>query len=145
MNEYGTRIESQLTTAKQAYREAHERGDVDAMFSAQQALSKISIEEERFRLAKQRQEQPVAQPVQQEPVQQQAAQPVPAPDPIAEKWAEKNSWFGDDEIMTQAAFVVHNNLVNEEGFDPNSDEYYSELDNRIKNKFPNEFGGQKNF
>ena len=144
LNEYGTRIESQLTTAKQAYRDAHERGDVDAMFSAQQALSKISIEEERFRLAKQRQEQPAAQPVQQEPVPQQAAQPAAAPDPKAEKWAEKNSWFGDDEIMTQAAFVVHNNLVNEEGFDPNSDEYYSELDNRIKNKFPNEFGGQKN-
>ena len=139
LNEYGTRIESQLTTAKQAYREAHERGDVDAMFSAQQALSKISIEEERFRLAKQRQEQPVAQPVQQEPVQQQAAQPAATPDPKAEK-----SWFGEDEIMTQAAFVLHNNLVNEEGFDPNSDEYYSELDNRIKNKFPNEFGGQKN-
>ena len=119
LSEYGTRIDSQLATAKQAYKEAHDRGDVDAMFDAQQALSKISIEQERFRLAKQRQEQEV--PAQaQAPVQAQAetASPATKPDPKAEKWAEKNEWFGEDEIMTQAAFVIHNNLVNDEGFDP---------------------------
>lgn len=146
LNEYGTRIESQLTSAKEAYRQAHDRGDVDAMFEAQQALSKISIEQERFRLAKQRQEQPAAEQ-QAQPVQEAAPQqpaPQAQPDPRAQKWAETNEWFGEDEIMTQAAFVIHNNLVNEEGFDPSSDDYYTELDNRMKTRFPNELSVQKN-
>lgn len=147
LSEYGTRLETQLDAAKAAYRDAHDRGDVDKMFEAQQALSKISIEQERYRLAKQRQE--VAQPVQ-EPVQESAQpelyrpQQQVAPDPKAEKWAERNSWFGDDEIMTQAAFVIHNNLINEEGFDPSTDEYYDELDTRLRKRFPNEMGGNKN-
>jgi len=144
LSEYGTRLDSQLDTAKRSYREAHDRGDVDAMFDAQQALSKISIEQERFRLAKQRQEQQVAQPVPQPTEVQQPAPRAAKPDPKAEKWAEKNTWFGEDEIMTQAAFVIHNNLVNEEGFDPNSDDYYDELDNRIKNRFPNDMGVKQN-
>lgn len=145
LNEYGTRLESQLTQAKAAYRDAHERGDVDSMFDAQQALSKISIEQERFRLAKQRQEQPApAAEAGNIQVQPDVPAPAPTPDPKAEKWAEKNEWFGDDEIMTQAAFVVHNKLVNEEGFDPNSDEYYDELDKRIAGEFPHKFGAQKN-
>ena len=145
LSEYGTRIDSQLATAKQAYKEAHDRGDVDAMFDAQQALSKISIEQERLRLAKQRQEQEV--PAQaQAPVQAQAetASPATKPDPKAEKWAEKNEWFGEDEIMTQAAFVIHNNLVNDEGFDPTGEEYYDELDSRLKARFPNELGSSQN-
>ena len=142
LNEYGTRIESQLDTAKRAYKEAHERGDADAMVEAQRALSKITIEEERYRLAKQRQEQqPVAQQVQQP---QSAAQSAAQPDPKAQKWAERNEWFGEDEIMTQAAFVIHNNLVNEEGFDPNAEEYYDELDSRLKKRFPNELSERQN-
>ena len=142
LNEYGTRIESQLDTAKRAYKEAHERGDAEAMVEAQRALSKITIEEERYRLAKQRQEQqPVAQQVQQP---QPTAQPTAQPDPKAQKWAERNEWFGEDEIMTQAAFVIHNNLVNEEGFDPNAEEYYDELDSRLKKRFPNELSERQN-
>ena len=143
LSEYGTRIDSQLDTAKRAYREAHDRGDVDAMFDAQQALSKISIEQERFRLAKQRQEQ---QPVPQQEAQsvpQQQSQPASKPDPKAQKWAEKNEWFGEDEIMTQAAFVIHNKLVTEEGFDPEGEEYYDELDSRLRSRFPNEMGGKQ--
>jgi len=146
LSEYGTRIDSQLDTAKRAYREAHDRGDVDAMFDAQQALSKISIEQERFRLAKQRQEQQGGQPVPQQqaqPAAQQQAQPAAQPDPKAQKWAEKNEWFGEDEIMTQAAFVIHNKLVTEEGFDPDGEEYYDELDSRLKSRFPNEMGGKQ--
>ena len=142
LNEYGTRIESQLDTAKRAYKEAHERGDAEAMVEAQRALSKITIEEERYRLAKQRQDQqPLAQQVQQP---QPAAQPAAQPDPKAQKWAERNEWFGEDEIMTQAAFVIHNNLVNEEGFDPNAEEYYDELDSRLKKRFPNELSERQN-
>ena len=145
LSEYGTRLSSQLDTAKRVYREAHDRGDVDAMFDAQQALSKISLEEERLRLAKQRQEQQAAQPVPQEPVQvqQPEAQPAAKPDPKAERWAEKNTWFGDDEIMTQAAFVIDNNL-RAEGFDGTEDEYYTQLDARLRERFPNDMGVKQN-
>ena len=142
LSEYGTRLESQLEQAKRAYTDAHERGDADALFNSQQALSQIAIEQERYRLAKQRQEQQ-AQPV--EVPQETQAQPQQTqPDPRAQKWAETNEWFGDDEIMTQAAFVIHNNLVNEEGFDPSSDDYYNELDSRLKSRFPNELGAKQN-
>jgi hypothetical protein len=114
------------------------------MFDAQQALSKISIEQERFRLAKQRQEQ---QAVQQQPMEvqqaQPAAQPAVKPDPKAERWAEKNTWFGDDEIMTQAAFVIDNNL-RAEGFDGTEDEYYTQLDARLRERFPNDMGVKQN-
>ena len=143
LSEYGTRIDSQLDTAKRAYREAHDRGDVDAMFDAQQALSKISIEQERFRLAKQRQEQQPVPQQEAQPVPQQQAQPATQPDPKAQKWAEKNEWFGEDEIMTQAAFVIHNKLVTEEGFDPEGEEYYDELDSRLRSRFPNEMVGKQ--
>jgi len=143
LNEYGSRLDSQLTQAKAAYKSAHDSGDADALFEAQQALSKIAIEQERYRLAKQRQEQtPEVQPVQ-ETVQQPKQQPV-KPDAKAEKWAQKNEWFGEDEIMTQAAFVIHNNLVTEEGFDPNTDEYYDELDKRMVGEFPHKFERPKN-
>ena len=146
LSEYGTRLDSQLGTARQSYKDAHDRGDVDAMIDAQQALSKISIEQERFRLAKQRQEQQAAQPVQQ-PVEvqqaQPAAQPAAKPDPKAERWAEKNTWFGDDEIMTQAAFVIDNNL-RAEGFDGTEDEYYTQLDTRLRERFPNDMSVKQN-
>ncbi len=146
LNEYGTRLESQLSQAKAAYRDAHERGDVDSMFDAQQALSKISIEQERYRLAKQRQEQQPSAPAAEtthNQVQPSAAPQATAPDPKAEKWAEKNEWFGDDEIMTQAAFVIHNNLRSE-GFDGTEDEYYTQLDTRLKERFPKELGSKEN-
>ena len=145
LNEYGTRINSQLEQAKRAFKEAHDSGDAEAMVEAQRAISKITIEEERFRLAKQNQDQKAAvaagQPVEQAPAPAQN-QPVAA-DPKAEKWAERNSWFGEDEIMTQAAFVIHNNL-RAEGFDGTEDEYYTRMDSRMKERFPNELGEKQN-
>lgn len=147
LTEYGARLENQLNIAKQAYRDAYDRGDVDKQFEAQQMLNQISIEQERYRLAKQQQErlqvqrepEQQAAPVQQ-PVQQERA---PEPDPRAQDWASKNEWFGQDEVMTYAAFGIHRKLVEEEGFDPNSDEYYNEIDRRIASEFPHKFGGQK--
>ncbi len=140
LTEYGTRIESQLDTAKRALKEAHDTGNVDAMVEAQQALAKIAIEQERHRLATDRVEK---EPVQEQQVQEQPVQPQAAkPHPKAEEWAEKNSWFGDDEIMTQAAFVIDNKL-REEGFDGTEDEYYSQLDARLKERFPNELSSKK--
>lgn len=149
LTEYGARLENQLNVAKQAYRDAHDRGDVDKMFEAQQLLSKISIEQERYRLAKAQQEK---LQVQREPEQEsrqpeqkaQAQQAAPKPDPKAESWAEKNEWFGQDEVMTYAAFGIHRKLVEDEGFDPTSDEYYNEIDRRMAAEFPHKFGGQKN-
>ncbi len=146
LNEYGSRLENQLNLAKQAYRDAHDRGDVDKMFEAQEMLSKISIEQERYRLAKsrqekvqvQREEQPAQYQQQAAPQQQQQQQPV-QPDPKAQGWAEKNEWFGQDEVMTYAAFGIHRKLVEEEGFDPTSDEYYNEIDNRMRKEFPQRF------
>ena len=74
------------------------------------------------------------QQAQQQPVPQQAQ-----PDPRAMAWKDKNTWFGEDKIMTAAAFALHNQLTEEEGFDPNTEEYYSEVDKRIRSEFPHKF------
>jgi hypothetical protein len=146
LSEYGTRIDAQVETAKRLYKEAYDAGDTDKMFEAQEALSKMSIEQERLRIAKQRSEQvpdqaPVAQ--QQVPMQQPVAPSAPKPDPKAQSWAEKNDWFGSDEVMTYAAFGIHRKLVEEEGFDPASEEYYTEVDRRMRSEFPNKFQAKK--
>ena len=144
LSEYGTRLQSQTDAAKRAYKEAYESGDTDRMLEAQQALSNIAVETQRYNTAKARAEQQAKvqvqrqeQPVQQQPVQQQ--QPQPQPDPRAQSWAEKNDWFGQDKVMTASAFAIHQQLVEEEGFDPQSDEYYTEVDKRIRSEFPHKF------
>ncbi len=142
LSEYGTRLESQEEQAKRAYSEAHQAGDSEKMFEAQKALSKISIEQERYRLAKNQSDMAKNQPEAEQPVAQ-TPQPQQQVSPKAKTWAEKNEWFGDDEVMTQAAFVVHNKLIQEEGFDPESDEYYSEIDRRMRTEFPHKFEKQK--
>ena len=144
--EYSTRLETQMAAAKKLYREAYDGGDTEKMLEAQEALSKMSIEQERLRLAKQRSEraappeQQTQQPQQQVQTQQQ---PQPKPDPRAQKWAEKNEWFGSDEVMTYAAFGIHRKLVEEEGIDPASDEYYTEVDRRMRSEFPHKFQTKK--
>ena len=140
ISEYGTRLDAQLDQAKKNYREAHDAGDVDKMFDAQQALSKISIEQERHRIAKDRQDAQSKQVTEQP---QSGAQPQPQPqaapvDPKAQAWAEKNDWFGDDQVMTSTAMGIHQKL-SEEGFDLSSDEYYDEIDRQLKGLFPDKF------
>jgi len=140
ISEYGTRLDAQLDQAKKNYREAHEAGDVDKMFDAQQALSKISIEQERHRIAKDRQDAQSKQ-VAEQPQSGAQLQPQPqaAPvDPKAQAWAEKNDWFGDDQVMTSTAMGIHQKL-SEEGFDLSSDEYYDEIDRQLKGLFPDKF------
>ena len=145
LSEYGSRIESQTDAAKRVYKEAYEAGDTDKMLEAQQALSNIAIETQRYNTAKARAEQNAKVQVQrQEQQQQQAAQPQAAPqqqqaDPRAQDWATKNEWFGQDKIMTAAAFALHSQLTEDEGFDPTSDEYYTEVDRRIRAEFPHKF------
>ena len=143
LSEFGGRIESEVDRAKKAYKDAYEAGDADKMFDAQQQLSKMAIEGERLRMAQSRAEskaQEVPQPEQQQPEQQQ---PQAKPDPKAEEWAQKNEWFGADEVMTYAAFGLHRRLVEEEGFDPSDDSYYTELDRRIRVEFPQKFQTKK--
>ena len=146
LSEYGTRLQSQTDAAKRAYKEAYEAGDTDRMLEAQQALSNIAIETQRYNTAKTRAEQQAKmqvqrqeQPVQQQQVAQQPQQQQPQPDPRAQSWAEKNDWFGQDKVMTASAFAIHQQLVEEEGFDPQTDEYYTEVDKRIRSEFPHKF------
>ena len=141
ISEYGTRLDAQLEQAKKNYRDAHEAGDVDKMFDAQQALSKISIEQERHRIAKNRQEEEVKQLEQQPQPQPQQPQEVPI-DPKAQAWAERNDWFGEDEVMTSTAMGIHQKL-SKEGFDLLSDEYYDEIDRQLKNLFPDKFNTER--
>ena len=144
LSEYGTRLESQTDAAKRLYKEAYEAGDSDKMLEAQQLISTIAVEQQRYNTAKARAEQQAKVPVQEpEKQQQSAAAPQPTPDPRAQEWAEKNTWFGDDRVMTSAAFAIHQQLVEEEGFDPKSDEYYTEVDSRIRKEFPHKFQAAK--
>jgi len=110
------------------------------MYEASQNIARIAMEEARLNELKTRREQQIKQ-VESAPVvqPQQTQQPQARPDPKAEEWARKNEWFGQDNTMTYAAFGLHKQLIEEEGFDPNSDEYYNELDNRIRSEFPHKF------
>ena len=140
VGEFDTRVQSQSIAAKEAYRKAAEENDVDAMYEASQNIARIAMEEARLNELKTRREQQIKQ-VESAPVvqPQQTQQPQARPDPKAEEWARKNEWFGQDNTMTYAAFGLHKQLIEEEGFDPNSDEYYNELDNRIRSEFPHKF------
>ena len=139
MTEYGNRLNVEHRQAENDYKRAVELGDPDATLEAQRKLTELSIQANQYtqaqQAAQQRQqyEQQYAQQAAQQPAQ--PAQPQ-APDPKAEEWAKKNEWFGQDEAMTFAAFGVHKKLVEDEGFDPQSDDYYNELDNRMRDEFP---------
>lgn len=139
VNEYTTRVETQLAQTEKEMARAMELGDTQAAVEAQRKLTSLSIENDRASQAKMQQERQ-KESASQQPQQQPQAQPQPQqqmrrPDRKAEDWAEKNDWFGQDEAMTFAAFGIHKKLVEEEGFDPQSDDYYSELDQRISEKF----------
>tara|TARA_R110002095_G_scaffold3842_5_gene11275 strand:- start:6614 stop:7462 length:849 start_codon:yes stop_codon:yes gene_type:complete len=138
VNEYTTRVTTQLTQAEQEYARAMEMGDTQAAVEANRKMTKLSIENDRASQAKMQQERSQQQQPQQEQQpqqQQQQQQQMRRPDRKAEDWATKNDWFGQDDAMTYAAFGIHKTLVEDEGFDPQSNDYYSELDNRIARKF----------
>ena len=148
VNQYETRVNAELDAVKKQLRHAIEVGDMDKQVEANQALASLTMQSERVRstqdkkdrLRKQREEEGERQPQ----YQQQYAPPQMPPqksDPKAESWAEKNEWFGKDEPMTLTSFSIHRNLV-EEGFDPQSDSYYSEVDIRMKKNFPHKFDQQ---
>ena len=144
VGEFGNRVEADAAAAKEAYRKAYEDGNADGMFEAQQRISQIALEQARYEEAKRRNEERQQQPAPESQAAPQRQQPAAQqPDPKAEAWAGKNEWFGTDQTMTYAAFGIHRQLIEEEGFDPSSDEYYSELDNRIRTEFPHKFAEAK--
>jgi len=143
LSEYGTRLESQTEAAKRMLKEAYEAGDSDKLADAQQLISNIAVEQNRYNTAKARADsQANAQPQQQQQ-QQQPVQQRPQPDPRAVAWKDENTWFGTDRVMTAAAMAVHSQLTEEEGFDPNTDEYYTEIDKRLRQELPQKFPGTK--
>ena len=146
VTEYSQRVDSELASAEASLRQAMNSGDTDATIEAQKKLSELSVAKERVRLAKAQQpEEEKGQEVAQE-VQQPQPQPQPQqkPDPKAEDWAKENEWFGQDDAMTYAAFGIHKKLIEEEGFDPRTDEYYNELDERMRTEFPHKLGNNGN-
>ena len=149
VNEFASRVEAQTAEAKKQLKDAMDVGDIDAQVEAQQKIARLAVDadrakkslDQRERLKKEMEargvdpNQPQMPQQAQQPVQQQPAAP---PDPKAEAWAEKNEWFGTDEPMTLTSFSIHRKLV-EEGFDTKSDEYYSEIDKRMRDTFPHKF------
>lgn len=143
MSEYEGRISSQEAQAKRALAEAYEAGDYDRVADAQSAIAQIAIEKERLRVQKSKSQAEVAQQ-QQAPQQQYQPQPRQQQrDPKLESWLGKNQWFGQDKVMTGVARTIHETLVAEEGFDPTSDEYYAEIDKRMRREMPQKFQGDK--
>ena len=148
VNEFSTRVKSELEKAKTDLKNAVTKGDVDAQVIANQNLARLAIEEERIKATEEQRktyEESLKNTGQigEQPVQNNV-QPPRQPDPKAEAWAERNEWFGKDEAMTYASFGIHKKLVEEEGFNPSSDEYYEEIDKRLRNEFPQKFndGGE---
>jgi len=145
MSEYEGRISSQEAQAKRALAEAYEAGDYDKVADAQSAIAQIAIEKERLRVQKSKSQTEAAQ-AQAQPQQQQYQQPQPRQqqrDPKLESWLGKNQWFGQDKVMTGVARTIHETLVAEEGYDPTSDEYYAEIDKRMRREMPQRFQGDK--
>jgi len=140
---------SQLEEAKLRLKKAIEEGDVNAQADAQAILARASLDSERAKIQKEQLEAQAAKFKEQKetPVNpvynQQPAPQAPPPDPKAQSWAEKNEWFGKDEAMTYTAFAVHRKLVEQQGYDPKSDEYYEEIDRQIQEQFPHKFEAEK--
>ena len=140
-NEYGGRVESQLAEAKRALKAAYEEGDSDALADAQALVARLAVESETVSRKKAKQEAEAEQEVSAPQTPASQAQQAPAPDPRAQRWASENDWFGKDEAMTFTAFSIHRKLVEEEGYDPTSEDYYHEVDSRIRKEFPHKFEG----
>ena len=138
VSEFENRVTTSLAAAKLALKNAIESKDVEAQIAAQQQLATLSVENARIAAMK-AEEVDTPQQKQVNITPQQQRQPIPQSDPKAEEWSTRNSWFGNDSAMTYTAFDIHKKLVEEEGYDPKSDEYYEEVDSRIRLEFPHKF------
>jgi hypothetical protein len=135
------RVVSGLQAAQAKLVAAREAGDIKSEVEAQKEIGKLGVEESRVAGMRQRvatEMKQIQQPV--KTLEESIAPTQAAPDPRAEEWADKNTWFGQDSAMTYTAFDLHEKLTKEEGFDPASDEYYAEVDKRMRLDFPHKFG-----
>ena len=138
VSEFESRVKTNMDAARSALRTAIEAGDVDAQVKAQEQMATLNADAVRLASLKSQQEEQPKRDKQVNVSPSQAEQPVRS-DPKAEAWAAKNSWFGNDTAMTYTAFDMHKTLVETEGYDPQSDEYYEEIDKRLRVEFPNKF------
>ena len=143
-DEFTNRVESQITLARQALKQASESQDSEAIANATEALTMATSDKARLEQYRQQQkqyEQQEAAYIEQAQIQQQPQETIEEynePSPKSREWAKKNSWFGQDQVATSVAFAVHKELENE-GFDLDSDEYYSEIDKRVQRELPHKF------
>ena len=141
VSEFETRVKTSMEAAKLALKNAIESQDVEAQIAAQQQLAALTMDEARLnsiKVANDNKPKVEEKQVNINP-QQQYYQPQQQSDPKAEDWAARNTWFGNDSAMTYTAFDIHKKLVEQEGYDPKSDEYYAEVDKRIRVEFPHKF------
>ena len=145
VKQFETRVQSGLESAQKELATAIENSDAVAQIEAQKKVAALSIDEARLNALKEQQtntttkEEPAPTLSAADPLSDSAQKPMPAPDPRAEDWASNNSWFGKDRAMTYTAFEIHKDLTEREGFDPQTDEYYAEVDKRIRLEFPQKF------
>ena len=150
-DEFSNRVESQLALSKQALKQATEAGDAEAIATATEALSMATADKARHEQYQQQQKQYEAQEQAylEQAKQQQYQQPQDVqedfdePSPKAKEWAQRNTWFGTDDVATSVAFAVHRQLENE-GFDIESDAYYSEIEKRVRDNLPHKFNVEAN-
>jgi len=154
--ELAQKVVAGMAAAKSKLKQAIADGDAVGQVDAQRVISQMAMEESRLKQLKQYQNQQAenarrvqqpqenyAQMAQQMPTQQDIYQAAQQIDPKAEQWSAKNSWFGTDNAMTYTAFDIHRQLVEDEGFDPQSNDYYAEVDKRIRVAFPHKFGNNE--
>jgi len=149
VKKFETSIQTGLEAAQKELAAAIEAGDAQAQVEANKRIATLAFENAKLEQTKQGREEkpPVEKPVQTLEQTIQATRQTDSssePDPRAEAWASKNPWFGSDKAMTYTAFEIHKDLTEKEGFDPNSDEYYAEVDKRIRVDFPHKFGNTNN-
>ena len=139
VSEFEKRVKTNLEAVRTALKNAIESGNVDAQIVAQEQLASLNIDAARLGALKAREQNAVKSDVKRDVNITPQQTETPSVDPKAEDWASRNSWFGSDSAMTYTAFDLHKRLVNDEGFDPKSDEYYAEIDKRIRLEFPHKF------
>jgi len=141
VSEFERRVKTNLEAVRTALKNAIESGNVDAQIVAQEQLASLNIDAARLGALKAREQNNAAKQDARRDINITPQQTeTPSVDPKAEDWASRNSWFGSDSAMTYTAFDLHKRLVNDEGYDPKSDEYYAEIDKRIRLEFPHKFG-----
>ena len=138
VSEFESRVKTNMKAAKQALKTAIESQNVEGQVTAQEQIATLTMDGARLNALKVAEtSKPKAKDVNITP---QQTRPHVTPDPRAEDWATKNTWFGNNSAMTYTAFDIHKKLVEDEGFDPKSNEYYDEVDKRIRLEFPHKFG-----